>query len=86
MTSKQKSYKLALVSIAMVLMLVSTAGAARFGEVILKTDSCTGMVDFLKFPVCGCEDNSGCGSFMDVFRHCLPCHENCTKERQQVDE
>jgi hypothetical protein len=86
MTSKQKSYKLALVSIAMVLMLVSTAGATRFGEVILKTDSCTGMVDFLKFPVCGCEDNSGCGSFMDVFRHCLPCHENCTKERQQVDE
>jgi hypothetical protein len=70
-----------------VLLLVSTAGAARFGNVILKTDSVTGMVDFLKFPVCGCEDNfGGCGSFMDVFRDCLPCHENCTKERHQSNE
>ena len=68
-------------------MVVSTAGAARFGNVILKTDNATGMVDFLKFPVCGCEDNfCGCGSFMDVFRHCLPCHENCTKERKQAEE
>lgn len=87
MIIKHKLYKIALVSIVMVLMLVSTAGAARYGQVILTTDNATQMVDFLKFPVCGCEDNSGgCGSFMDLFRHCLPCHENCTKERQQAEE
>ena len=40
----------------MILMLVSTADAARFGNVILKTDSSTGFVDFLKFPACGYED------------------------------
>ena len=57
MTVKQKSYKIALVSIVMILMLLSTASASRHenGNVILKTDP--GMVDFLKFPACG----SGCG-------------------------
>jgi hypothetical protein len=55
-------YKIALVSIVLVLMLVSTACAMRFGDfgnVILKTDPSTQSVDFLKFPVCGCDD--GCG-------------------------
>jgi len=60
MISKHKLYKIALVSIFMVLMLVSTAGAVRFGDVILKTDPCTQSVDFLKFPACGCD--WGCGS------------------------
>ncbi len=27
-----------------------SAGAERFGDITLKTDSCTGFVDFLKFP------------------------------------
>ena len=52
MISKHKLYKMALVSIFMVLMLGSTAGAVRFGDVILKTDPCTQSVDFLKFLVC----------------------------------
>jgi|ERR1035437_4696803 hypothetical protein len=62
MTSKHKLYKIALVSIFVVLMLVSTVSASRHenGNVILKTDSCTGFVDFLKFPACGCD--WGCGS------------------------
>jgi len=55
MISKHKLYKIALVSIFMVLMLGSTAGAVRFGDVILKTDPCTQSVDFLKFPACGCD-------------------------------
>jgi len=58
--SKHKLYKIALVSIVMVLMLVSTAGAMRFGDVILKTDTATQSVDFLKFPACECD--WGCGS------------------------
>jgi hypothetical protein len=57
MIIKHKLRKIALVSIALVLMLVSTAGAARFGNVILKTDSATQSVDFLKFPACGCDDD-----------------------------
>jgi len=62
MISKHKSYKIALVSIFMVLMLVSTAGAVRYGNVILTTDPCTQSVDFLKFPACGCNDGfCGCG-------------------------
>ena len=43
----------------MVLMLVSTAGAMRSGNVILKTDSSTQSVDFLKFPACGCDHRYG---------------------------
>ena len=74
MISKHKLYKMTLISIVMVLMLVSTASATRahgFGDVILKTDPCTGFVDFLKFPACGCDCGydwgcgCGCGSFMD---------------------
>ncbi len=42
-------------------MLVSTVGAVRFGDVILKTDPCTQSVDFLKFPACGCDCDYGCG-------------------------
>ena len=74
MISKHKLYKIALVSLVMVLMLVSTVDAVKFGDVILKTDPCTQSVDFLKFPACGCD----CGSFMDNFRHWLPDSENCT--------
>ena len=79
MTIKKKSYKIALVSMAIVLMLVSTASAARFGNgnVILKTDPCTGFVDFLKFPACGCDCGCdwgcgydyGSGYFTDHSRH-----------------
>ncbi len=80
MISKHKLYKMALVSIFMVLMLGSTAGAVRFGDVILKTDPCTQSVDFLKFPACWCDWVSG--SFMDHFRHLLTSydsgHENST--------
>ena len=76
--SKHKLYKITLVSIVMVLMLVSTVGAVRFGDVILKTDPVTQSVDFLKFPACGCD--WGSGSFMDQFRHWLPDSENCTSE------
>jgi hypothetical protein len=64
MIIKHKLHKIALVSIVLVLMLVSTASASRHGNgnVILKTDSCTGFVDFLKFPACGCDDDfGGCG-------------------------
>jgi uncharacterized repeat protein (TIGR01451 family) len=61
MIIKRNLYKIA-IAIAMVLMLISTAGAVRFGDVILKTDSSTGFVDFLKFPACGCDDDfGGCG-------------------------
>ena len=80
MISKHKLYKIALVSIVLVLMLVSTACAMRFGDfgnVILKTDPSTQSVDFLKFPVCGCDD--GFGSFLDHFRHCSHESENCTE-------
>ena len=41
MITKHKLYKIALVSIVVVLMLVSTAGAMRFSDVIFKTDSTT---------------------------------------------
>jgi hypothetical protein len=62
MIIKHKLYKIALVSIVMVLMLVSTAGAARYGNVILTTDNATQSVDFLKFPACGCDHGfCGCG-------------------------
>ena len=54
MISKHKLYKITLVSMVMVLMLVSTAGAMRSGNVILTTDNATQSVDFLKFPTCGC--------------------------------
>ena len=53
MISKYKLYKIALASIAILLIVVSTAGAARFGDVILKTNSATQSVDFLKFPTGG---------------------------------
>src|SRR5271157_3498560 len=68
MMSKQKLYSIALVSVAMTLMLVSTAGAMRFGDVILKTDPCTQSVDFLKFPTCGWDggcDPSSCDNSRD---------------------
>ena len=62
MIIKHKLYKIALVSIVMVLMLVSTAGAERYGNVILTTDNVTHSVDFLKFPPCGCDQGlCGCG-------------------------
>ena len=54
MISKHKLYKITLVSMVMVLMLVSTAGAMKSGNVILTTDNATQSVDFLKFPTCGC--------------------------------
>lgn len=76
MISKYKLYKIALASIAILLIVVSTAGAARFGDVILKTNSATQSVDFLKFPTGGCD--WGCESFMDHCRHWLPESENCT--------
>lgn len=57
MIIKQKLYKIALVSIAMVLMLVSIAGASTFADVILKTDPTIQSVNFLKFPVIGYDDN-----------------------------
>jgi hypothetical protein len=59
MILKQKWNSIALVSVAITLMLVSTASATGFGNVILKTDPCTQSVDFLKFPACG--DDCGCG-------------------------
>jgi|GEM_PF-2879732 hypothetical protein len=59
MILKQKWNSIALVSVAITLMLVSTASAAGFGNVILKTDPCTQSVNFLKFPACG--DDCGCG-------------------------
>ena len=58
MIIKQKLYSITLVSVVMTLMLISTASAARFGDVTLKTDPCTQSVDFLKFPVCGCDSDS----------------------------
>jgi len=81
MIIKRKLYKIALVSIVLVLMLVSTACAMRFGkDVILKTDP--GTVDFLKFPACGCDHGfCGCGSFLDPFRHCSHEIENCTDHK-----
>ena len=59
MIIKHKLYSIALVSVAMILMLVSTAGAMNFGDVILKTDPGTQSVDFLKFPTCGCDSSWG---------------------------
>ncbi len=52
------------IAIAIILMLVSTVSASRHGNgnAILKTDSSTGFVDFLKFPACGCDPGFyGCG-------------------------
>ena len=78
MINKQNLHKLALVSVAIVLILVGTAGATRFGNVILKTDSSTGFVDVFKSPACGCDNyncgcdwgcDCGCRSFMDHSRH-----------------
>ncbi len=63
MVIKRNLYKIAIL-IALILMLVSTVSASRHGNgnVILKTDSSTGFVDFLKFPACGCDDGCcGCG-------------------------
>lgn len=83
MVIKRNLYKIAIV-IALILMLVSTVSASRHGNgnVILKTDSCTGFVDFLKFPACGCDDDfCGCGSFLDPFRHCSHEIENCTDHK-----
>ena len=73
MITKHKLYKIALVSITMVLMLVSTVGAVRFGDVILETDPTTQSVDFLKFPTGECD--WGCGSFITGA---------CAKETQKV--
>ncbi len=75
MIIKHKLYKIALVSIVMVLMLVSTAGAARCGNVILTTDNATQSVDFLKFPACACDHGfCGCGDHS--------CNdESCNKDR-----
>jgi hypothetical protein len=56
--SKQKLYSIAVVSVAMTLMLISTAGAMKFGDVILKTDPASQSVDFLKFPVSGWDPSS----------------------------
>jgi len=70
MIIKQKLYKITLSTIAIVLMLASTAGASTFGDLILKTNSATQSVDFLKFPVCGSEDkNCGCEDHIP----CPPC-------------
>jgi len=76
MITKQKLYKTAVVSITIILMLVSTAGAVKahgFGNVILTTDNSTSFVDFLKLPGCGCDGGCdggcGCGSFMDHSSH-----------------
>ena len=77
MISKHKLYRIALASLVMVLILVSTACAVRVGDVILTTDPCTQSVDFLKFPACGCD--GGCGSFLDHFRHCSHDTKNCTE-------
>jgi hypothetical protein len=48
-----------LVSIAIVLMIVSTAGGAKFGNAILRTNNSTGFVDALKLPACGCDCGGG---------------------------
>ena len=86
MIFKHNLYKIALVSIAITLMLVSTAAAARYGDgnVILKTDPCTGFVDFLKFPACGFGDiileTDPCTGFVDFlkFPSCgCGCGNNC---------
>ena len=71
MISKYKLYKIALVSTAMILMLVNIVGAQpanhddRTGGcgVTLITDPCTQSVDLLEFPTCGCghDGNWGCG-------------------------
>ena len=87
MIIKRNLYKTALISIVMALMLISTAGAVRthgFGDVILKTDSSTGFVDFLKFPACG--SDCGYGHFMDSVKECLPCCENHTKDQQYTKD
>src|ERR1035437_2371851 len=85
-----KLYKIALLSIALVLMLVSTAGAASFGNIILKTDSSTGFVDFLKFPACGCDDhNYGCGDSKcdDKCKECPTCNcPTCTVPALQINK
>jgi len=68
MINKHKLCKMALVSAAVILMLVNITGARSFhyddrnwgcGDVILKTNPVTQSVDFLKFPACGCD--GGCG-------------------------
>ena len=70
MISKCKLYKIALVSTAMILMLVNIVGAKPGNHddrtlgcgVTLITDPCTQSVDLLKFPTCGCGDDWNWGS------------------------
>lgn len=65
MINKHKLYKIALVSVAMILMLVNIVGAKPYNHddracgcgVTLVTDPCTQSVDFLHFPTCGCGDD-----------------------------
>ena len=76
MISKHKLYKIAFVSIAIVLIGVSTTSAMRFGDVILKTNPTTQSVDFLQFPVSGWEDlNCGYESHTPY----QPCDKSCDK-------
>jgi hypothetical protein len=58
MISKHKLYKIALVSTAMILMLVIIVGAKPYNYepgTKLITDPTTQSVDLLKFPACGCD-------------------------------
>ena len=68
MINKHKLCKMALVSAAVILMLVNITGARSFhsddrnwgcGDVILKTNPVTQSVDFLKFPACGYDGGYG---------------------------
>jgi hypothetical protein len=67
MLNKHKLYKMALVSATMILMLGNIVGAKPYNYddrtcgcgVTLITDPCTQSVDYLHFPIGGCD--GGCG-------------------------
>jgi hypothetical protein len=84
MIIKQKLYKIALVSLAIVLMLASTAGASRNGNLIFKSNPATNMVDFLKFPVAGFDDDYGYGNPI-VINSCCDKDKSCSDKDKCCD-